>query len=600
MAALSVAPCSRLLAVVAGILVTSLAPARVDAQSPTLLHPPIGPYTNLQPADFAGAPSYAGGDRLVLTSYFYWYDVYSDAHILDSDGTDALTDHPPTLTGFSYRSVAWHKNQLQDMEAAGIDIALPVYWGEPSQRKAGRPVSEQPWSFAGIPPLIEARNQLIAEGAHPPRLGLFYDTSTLQYNAAGERIDLTTAHGREWFYETVRDFFSLVPPRHWAMIDGKPVIALYSAAFAAAQDQTCMDYLRTRFAEDFGGRVPFVIREISWNVATEQVYAWGGALGLKNPGVGSLGPGYDHSAVPGREPLVVPREDGAFFERNWLAFLRRPSRMVMLETWNEYHEGTDIAASKEYGRKYIDLCRKYVDLFKSGYQPPRLVGPYTDARLVEIRLGATNELSGLTQFEWADGATRAETLDGTPCRVTAPAEHAGHYMYFKVDDSFKWTDSMEVVVAVENHDDLRGTMLIEFDGSDTTAPFQGAYSPSTPVALNGSGRWRTSWFRLHGARFLNGQNGGADFRINAGAAGVAIRRVQVAREGLRALRFEPSSGFELQLFAMPGRTYAVETTSDLRSWDDLVELKPPALVSNYLDSTAREEARRWYRYRSMP
>ena len=154
-------------------------------------------------------------------------------------------------------------------------------------------------------PRGDAREALVQACRRPTRIGMFYDTSTLQYNREGRRIDLTTGFGREWFSESVRDFFSLIPPAHWAMIDGKPIVFLYSAGFAAAHDQSCIDYLKAAFARDFGGRVPYVVREISWNVESENVYAWGGALGLKHPGVASLGPGYDHSAVPGRAPLVV-------------------------------------------------------------------------------------------------------------------------------------------------------------------------------------------------------------------------------------------------------------------------------------------------------
>ena len=29
-----------------------------------------------------------------MTHYFYWYDVASQTHILDGDGSDALTTHP--------------------------------------------------------------------------------------------------------------------------------------------------------------------------------------------------------------------------------------------------------------------------------------------------------------------------------------------------------------------------------------------------------------------------------------------------------------------------------------------------------------------------
>src|SRR5262245_20151581 len=68
------------------------------ADSNIVINPPIGPYVNLQASDFSGTSSFTSTDRVVLTPYFYWYDVYSGAHIIDFDGTDALTDHPATLT----------------------------------------------------------------------------------------------------------------------------------------------------------------------------------------------------------------------------------------------------------------------------------------------------------------------------------------------------------------------------------------------------------------------------------------------------------------------------------------------------------------------
>jgi len=93
--------------------------------------------------------------------------------------------------------------------------------------------------------------------------------------------------------------------------------------------------------------------------------AWGGALEFQRAGICELGPGYDHSAVFGRTPLVRERQNGKFYEESWRKFLREPSNFVMIETWNEFHEGTDIAESKEYGRQYIQLTRKYSDLFKN-------------------------------------------------------------------------------------------------------------------------------------------------------------------------------------------------------------------------------------------
>lgn len=497
--------------------------------------PALGPHTQLTPASFTSSTSYSSTNRVVTTSYFYWYDVFSGDHIFNGDGSDALTDHPPSLPGFSYRSKAWHKTQLTDMMAAGIDILLPVYWGAPSERVPGKRLEDQPWSYAGLLPLVQAREELIAEGKRPPLIGLFYDTSTLQFNAWNRRIDLTTNFGRRWFYESVRDFYSLIAPSHWAMIDGKPLILLYSASFALHHDQSCIDYLKANFAAEFGGRVPYLVREISWDVQTDGVYAWGGALGLKNPGVASLGPGYDHSAVPGRTPVTIDREKGQFFARNWASFLRRPSNLVTIETWNEYHEGTDIAASKEYGRTYLELNRKYVDMFKQGLVPVRPRGPYTDARSLSISLAATNIEQGLKQMDLADGATQPVIVAGSTCRAARTTSYPAKYLYFRVDDSFKWSPKLNVTVQVEFYDASSGRLGLEFDGTDPNAPFAGAYTASpTVIELSGARSWRVATFDLKDALLNNSQNGGADFRLSITAPEFYVRKVQIIRPGLGA------------------------------------------------------------------
>ena len=506
------------------------------------INPPLGPYVHLTEADFADSSSFSTNTPLAATSYFYWYDIYSNAHILDGDGTDALTDHPPTLTDFSYKSKAWHQSQLSDMIEAGIDILLPVYWGAPSERN---PTSSQHyWSYAGLGPLVSARDALAQAGKQPPRIGLFYDTSTLRYNSWGDHIDLTTDFGREWFYESIRDFFSLIPPRHWALIDGRPVVFLYSSAFAVAHDQSCIDYVRQSFARDFAGRVPYIVREISWQAQSDNVYAWGGALGLRNPGVASLGPGYNDSAVPGRTPLIVDRQGGAFFERNWTRFLSNPSRLVAVETWNEYHEATDIAASREYGRAYIELNRKYVDLFKAGVRPPTPRGPYSDVKCVTARLQATNIEDGLDQFEFADGATVVTNVAGSDCRA-AVSGPSGGYIYFKIDDSFKWAPSMQAELDVEYFDSAGGSFAVDFDGSDTNAPFNGAYTrSSTTVTLSGTRLWRTARFNLAGAHFMNSQNGGADFRVAVSADPIFVRQVKAVRPGVPGEAGQRVNGYQ--------------------------------------------------------
>lgn len=473
--------------------------------------PAFGPHVNPAEKDFAEARSFTAQDRIVGTYYFYWYAAETKEHLLNGNGSDALTDHPATLDDFSYRSVRWHKKELGDMMAAGIDVVLPVFWGAPSEHEAKAHLH---WSYAGLQKLVQAREELLREGVNPPRIGLFYDTSTLQHNRWNQHIDLTTDYGHQWFYAAVRDFFSLVPPKHWAMIDGKPIILLYGAGFAKNHDQTFLDHTRAAFARDFAGRVPWIAAEVSWRVKADSKVAWGGALGLRNPGVAALGPGYDHSAVPGRAPLIVKRDGGRFYEENWLKFLRRPSNFVMVETWNEYHEGTDVAESKEYGRQYIELTRKYADLFKQGWKPVWPKGTYSDAKSVSIVLGTQNQERGLRWIDNEDGHTAPATMAGSEGRAIQPGSSPGRFVYFAVDDSFKSVEPLALTLDVEYFDAAPGTLAVEFDGSDPKAPFSGAYSRSLETTtLTGSKTWKNARFTLPGAQLLNSQNRGADLRL---------------------------------------------------------------------------------------
>src|SRR3972149_8397368 len=57
--------------------------------------PPPGPYFPLSADVHKTAETFIAGRPIVGTTYFYWYDVYSGAHLRNKDGTDALTHHPP-------------------------------------------------------------------------------------------------------------------------------------------------------------------------------------------------------------------------------------------------------------------------------------------------------------------------------------------------------------------------------------------------------------------------------------------------------------------------------------------------------------------------
>lgn len=542
-------------------------------------NPPPGNSVYLDPLVRKGMSSWTKQDRLVMTPYFYWYDVWSQAHLLNPDNSDALTTHPVTLTGFSYKSLAWHKTQLRDMEAAGMDIVLPVYWGDPSQLQE---IGLSYWSYAGLAPLVAARESLLAEGALPPRIGLFYDTTTLEKNLWGEHVDLTTPRGQAWYYESIRDFFSMIPPKHWAMIDQKPIVVTYASSFARDYDQTHVNVAKARFAQDFGGMPFYLIKEVSWALEAEDTYAWGGATGLRSLSVASLGPGYDHSSVPNRDPLVIDREGGNFFARNWMRLLRMGVNRVMIETWNEFHEGTDIAHSKEYGRHYLELNRHYADLYKARYVPPPIQGPFSNLSTVSLDFSDPQDpegSAGLNWLDWQDGSSEVVTRGGRTCRRFLSDLSPVSYLYFRVHDSFRWVGTRELEVKVWMEKTSDGLPDLEFDGADDLSPLMGAYTLARIVGAERvtSGLTQVT-YALPEARFMNGQNGGADFRLRKQEGDVWVYRIEVSTMPfasppygvLCSATLSPLEGdanaLRLEVRGKSGMRHVVERSSDLTTW----------------------------------
>ena len=499
----------------------------VTAEGPWFSEPhPPGKHVNLRTGDLKAVASFAAGQPIIGTYLFYWYDVQSKAHVTYADGGDACTTHPPTWKDYSYLSDRWWREQLRDITAAGIDFAAPVYWGCPHAYGS--------WSFKGLPHLVAACDQMERTGEKHPKIALFYDTSTLRYNKHNRAIDVSTPEGKAWFYCTVRDFWSFIPPKHWAAIGGRPIILLYASAFAARHDPSLFPYVRKRFRKDFGVN-PYIIKQSSWRGRADSTCEWGGALGLKVAGCAALGPGYDHSAVRGRTPLVRDREEGAFYSQQWEILLRmnpkRRPKLAMVETWNEFHEGTDIAPSKEYGRQYVDLTRKYADLFHAGVRMAKIAGQYSSARKLSGRFGRKREDGGISVPSSGDGVTVLAELGGAPCIRSAPNKGSVKYIYFDLHSTFAFDlDPQPITIRVDYHDGGCAGFALHYDSLDPTGSVRnGAFKPGGSATVKGTGAWRTASFIIKDARFANRCNG-SDFRLAVrGRGDLSITKVDVIK-----------------------------------------------------------------------
>ena len=73
-------------------------------------------------------------------------------------------------------------------------------------------------------------------------------------------------------------------------------------------------------------------------------------------------PGYDDTKI--RKPgLAVDRQDGEVYRVLWREAIRAQPDWVLITSFNEWHEGSEIEPSREDGDKYLKLTAEYAPLF---------------------------------------------------------------------------------------------------------------------------------------------------------------------------------------------------------------------------------------------
>lgn len=70
-------------------------------------------------------------------------------------------------------------------------------------------------------------------------------------------------------------------------------------------------------------------------------------------------PGYDDRVI--RTPgFSVDRQDGAYYRQTWEAAMASDPDWILITSFNEWHEGTEIEPSVELGRRYLHLTRELI------------------------------------------------------------------------------------------------------------------------------------------------------------------------------------------------------------------------------------------------
>jgi hypothetical protein len=330
-------------------------PSGVDTSSPLALMPLPG-VSDQPPALGALKPESLPG--LVLARYlpFFQADLtkaYPVRGVLSERGQYLFADQPVEGLGpwFSTDRVGWHKSTLTTMKRVGIDAALTQIGGP----DAPTALVDDKTIFT----LVSALRELSQERLGAPTITPCFDTNYLAPTA--QRPDLATSVGRENLWRAVRRWMMLVPPEFRTRValpgggSAYPIFFTDGTNLQNAGAGGWADSLRRRFAEELGAQCG----------GTTLIFIGGKNFPLSENVVGALpaGTGKGLGALPlfvispGSQTPLIPRKSGETYKTRWDDAISAGSRWFLIDSWNDFAAGSEIAPSRQYGEEYLDATR---------------------------------------------------------------------------------------------------------------------------------------------------------------------------------------------------------------------------------------------------
>jgi hypothetical protein len=329
------------------------------------------------------------GDPLVLAFYYPWYDESTWSY-------DKLSDLPAEPYVSRDRGVMGR--QIDQAKAAGIDALLVAWYGPgggPNQTETNLAAMLEEASSRGF------------------KIGVLFETTSPFFGGSG---DVTAA----------LQHLLGVHANHPAFLraDGRPVVffwrpSLYGVdTWRGIRSQADPSYSSlwisegtdTSYLSVFDGHHLY---SNTWNppadlTATSAKFAALVEQARRSTGayklwVATVMPGYDDIRVRGG--FARDREGGAYFGQSWQAAIASRPNWIVINSFNEWPEGSYIEPSAAYGDHFVGLSATYSAQFKSGgsvavtaafaappptptpIPPPTIPTAFVTAGVVNLRAG---------------------------------------------------------------------------------------------------------------------------------------------------------------------------------------------------------------------
>ncbi|MCL4542984.1 MAG: glycoside hydrolase family 99-like domain-containing protein [Chloroflexi bacterium] len=300
--------------------------------------------------DWYGNPGHSGAWR-------HWDEChYATRHPGRSDAAGHLdlgAAHTPVLGAYDSLDPAVCSTHVAQAAGCGIDVFAATWWGQRDRR---------------YEPLLAA-----AAGS-PVRVALYWETLTdPDGGVAAALADLT------WVLEQVGSH-----PAYWR-IDGRPAVFVYRRCFSQLRRWDDWGVVLQQLRAD---REVVLLADTSalealplfdgYHVTTSALQVALGhdvehfnramATACRDAGkyfAAAVIPGFDNARVHERGRLIVDRRGGELYDQQWGAALSSDPDLVMINSFNEWHEGSEIEPSLEFGDQYLQTTRAWIQRYRA-------------------------------------------------------------------------------------------------------------------------------------------------------------------------------------------------------------------------------------------
>ena len=293
------------------------------------------------------------GNPQVSREWRHWQDVDPEKHRIGNS-----TDFP-AFGAYDSHDPAIVDREVATARAAGITGFIASWWGQDS------------FEDRGVPLLLDAAAKHgLAVSAYYEKIG----GEDAASRKAAAIADLTYLLARYTQHKA------------WLRADGKPVVFVYGRALhqlSPAEWQEVIaqvrrdnpggvalvaDALDPKYVGVFDGASTYNITGQTQHKTPPQIRDWAhvaypkivAAAGPSKISTITVIPGYDDRAV-GRPPPrpVTDRWGGETYRVLWQEAVAAAPDYVLITSWNEWHEGSEIEPSVEYGLRLLDDTAVY-------------------------------------------------------------------------------------------------------------------------------------------------------------------------------------------------------------------------------------------------